>query len=590
MEQLRSAWKELCDISLAFAGQCTFERMVKIINKYRLGWEENSKACRKTSRRRTGSMPGKEGSGDKAPAKRRCTDTSSAARKQAPACNALDSDPSMLSSAMMGMGGSGIVGGMRNPLFMSALNPLQGHFLGAAGMPAATDLQSQLSQQQSAAVAAAMQQVLAGLSGTAGGGIPPALSPFALSYPPGVAHPIVGALPEQQQQQQAIPPPHQSTEGSRIAGVQAAGSGGAASVSAAALQQPHASASDSSVAPGSAIYALLQKTLLQGHPGAAAAVSLGPAAAATSSATSAPNLSSLQSVGLAGAPYGLSVPIPTYAPALVPLNSSSSMFFGTSAAAAASTHPVVSVSSGGCAASGGPSRSRRASLISLDSASPVGSTLIAGLPGTGTGSRKSSLLGDSSGIGLFNAMHGTATSGALAAGKGTQSSAQLPTPETDAFGAGPAREREAPATAGSSLAASSAGAAAAGSSSVFPGQRSRRNSLLGPSGDIENLSLPLPNTWPARANAETGAVSNLLAVALGEIKKDGVGAADTVQNEGDAVESGSAAAGGGTSLARQRGQRRSSIVGPPLSPGEIEQVVGSFEVDEKVTAGATVTT
>jgi hypothetical protein len=532
-------------------------------------------------------MTGKEGSRDGAPAKRRCTDSSSAARKQAPACTS-DSDPSMLSSAMMGMGGSGIVGGMRNPFFLSALNPLQGHFLGAAGMSAATDLQSQLSQQQSAAVAAAMQQVLAGLSGTPGGGIPPALSPFALSYPPGVAHPMIGALPEQQQQQQAIPPPHQPTEGNGFAGAQAAGSGGAASVSAAAPQQPHASATDPSVAPGGAIYALLQKALAQGQPGAAAAVSLGPAAVVTSLATSAPNLSSLQSVGLASAPYGLSVPVPTYAPALVPL-SSSSMYFGTSAAAAASTQPVVSVSSGGCAASGGPSRSRRASLISLDSTSSVGSTWIAGLPATGTGSRRSSLLGDSLGIGLFNAMHGAATSGALAAGKGTQSSAQLPTPVTDAVGAGLAREREATATAGSSVAASSAAAAAAGSGSVPPGQRSRRNSLLGPSGDIENFLLPLPNMLPARSNAETGAVSNLVAVALGEIKKVEVGAADTVQNEGDAVESGSAAAGGGPSLARQRG-RRSSIVGPPLSPGEIEQVVGSFEVDEKVTAGATVTT
>jgi hypothetical protein len=102
--------------------------------------------------------------------------------------------------------------------------------------------------------------------------------------------------------------------------------------------------------------------------------------------------------------------------------------------------------------------------------------------------------------------------------------------------------------------------------------QSRRSSLFD-AGDLNSFILPVP-TGLALGGASQGG------------KPDE--AADAAASGGNGGEGGDGS-GGGEMQRRQR-TRRSSIVGPPLSPGEIEQVVGSFEVDEKVTASATVAT
>jgi hypothetical protein len=194
LEQMRVTWKEMCDSSMAFAGQCSFDRMVKVISKYRQGWEESSsKASRKVSRRRNGVFEGgKEGP----PIKRQRADGSPAAnssRKQN-SVNALDIDTTFQSvtSAIPGMGGAGVAGGnMRSP-FIPALMQQQGG-PGAMGhgtlMGGADNTQYNHIHQQAlqGAMTAAMQQMLA----NGNTGMPPQLPSFNLSH--------AGIHPEQPQ-------------------------------------------------------------------------------------------------------------------------------------------------------------------------------------------------------------------------------------------------------------------------------------------------------------------------------------------------------------------------------------------------------
>jgi hypothetical protein len=272
---------------------------------------------------------------------------------------------------------------------------------------------------------------------------------------------------------------------------------------------------------------------------------------------------------------GLSAPA-TAAGAAGAAGSAGAAGAGPAAALAVSSAAAPAASDAASTASAAAAGGRRHSLISMGSNSSIGFAS----PLTGAGSRRNSLINDSLGIGIFNALHGGGVSGPMAAGKGG-SSPQLPA-VNDPLGIGlftAMREAGMLPTSG-----------AAGSAS---GQRSRRNSMLGPSGDIEKISLPLPAALPPQGPLLPARGSQAFGSAGGSAflpdapKKDEAGATDVVQNEGEGPEG--AAAGGAGAPPRQRG-RRSSIVGPPLSPGEIEQVVRSFEVDEKVTAGATVTT
>lgn len=169
LEHMRTMWKEMCDSSLAFAGQCNLDRMVKVISKYRQGWEEtSSKASRKVSRRRNGvSEGGKEGP----PSKRQRGDGSPAAnssRKQI-SVNALDIDSAMHfgTPVIPGMGGAGVAGGNMRPLFIPTLLQLHGGAgaIGHGAVMGGTDSTqyNHMHQQQTlqGAMAAAMQQMLA---------------------------------------------------------------------------------------------------------------------------------------------------------------------------------------------------------------------------------------------------------------------------------------------------------------------------------------------------------------------------------------------------------------------------------------------
>jgi len=154
------------------------------------------------------------------------------------------------------------------------------------------------------------------------------------------------------------------------------------------------------------------------------------------------------------------------------------------------------------------------------------------------------MVGDALGIGLFNQLRESGSLGCTASGSGTNLS--------------------------------------------FAGQRSRRNSLFaGGFLSVETFLLPGPNAMQGRSQLGGGALAPL-AVDAGWAKKIDTSLA---REEGGVKEAGVGVVAGGASgsaLTRLHRTRRSSIVGPPLSPGEIEQVVGSFEVDEKVTVSSSV--
>jgi len=167
---MRTAWKEMCSLSMGFAGQCGFDRFVSITNKYREAWEEDSRACRKGSRRRM-SGAAKDGQKDGTPTKRRCSDASSgaSARKRGPLRPDDLVAPMMMTHSMMGVGGGGAAvagGGMRPPLsspfFVPALHSHQGHLSVPPGMPGVADAHGHSSHQQQQAMALAMQQMLGG--------------------------------------------------------------------------------------------------------------------------------------------------------------------------------------------------------------------------------------------------------------------------------------------------------------------------------------------------------------------------------------------------------------------------------------------
>jgi len=160
------------------------------------------------------------------------------------------------------------------------------------------------------------------------------------------------------------------------------------------------------------------------------------------------------------------------------------------------------------------------------------------------------MVGDALGIGLFNQLRESGSLGCIASGSGTNLS--------------------------------------------FAGQRSRRNSLFaggGPLGDVDTFLLPGPNAIQGRSQLGGGALAPL-AVGAGWAKKtEDLPDTSLAREEGGVKEAGAGVVAGGASgsaLTRLHRTRRSSIVGPPLSPGEIEQVVGSFEVDEKVTVSSSV--
>ena len=111
---MRAGWKELCEFSVAFQGQCSFERLTAVVDKYRQGWEDNYRACRKGPRRRNAasSDSAKEGGGGK----RRCTES----RKPAPSVlNALEVDHA--TRAATGVAGGGLGPAGMSPFFISGL-------------------------------------------------------------------------------------------------------------------------------------------------------------------------------------------------------------------------------------------------------------------------------------------------------------------------------------------------------------------------------------------------------------------------------------------------------------------------------------
>ncbi len=116
---MRAGWKELCAFSVAFQGQCSFERMTAVVAKYRQGWEDNYRACRKGPRRRNAASfdSAKEGGGGGG-GKRRCTES----RKLAPhAMSALDVDHA--GRAATSVAGCGLGPGGMTPYFISGLMP-----------------------------------------------------------------------------------------------------------------------------------------------------------------------------------------------------------------------------------------------------------------------------------------------------------------------------------------------------------------------------------------------------------------------------------------------------------------------------------
>jgi hypothetical protein len=82
-EGLRNGYKELCDASIVFKGQCSVDKFLRIITKYCKGWEESSRASRKAARRKStlqmAAEGGPRGEGFQA-SKRRCSEGSLAGK------------------------------------------------------------------------------------------------------------------------------------------------------------------------------------------------------------------------------------------------------------------------------------------------------------------------------------------------------------------------------------------------------------------------------------------------------------------------------------------------------------------------------
>jgi len=212
MEQLRMEWKALCDSSVAFSGQCSFDRLVKLISRYQQGWEENTKAGRKASRRRA-AAPGSEAK-DSVPAKRRCSDVAPSSKRrcyEASPCggkqrslNALNVEQHMHTDGIApGMNGEECGGAVR-PLFIPTTMQGQIH----TTMSAADNYSNNAHAQQhtstnvTGAVTAAMQYMFHGAPGTMAAHFPTmtaSLPSFSLSH----GLPNLGMLPEQS----APPPP-----------------------------------------------------------------------------------------------------------------------------------------------------------------------------------------------------------------------------------------------------------------------------------------------------------------------------------------------------------------------------------------------
>jgi len=374
MEQLRMEWKALCDSSVAFSGQCSFDRLVKLISRYQQGWEENTKACRKASRRRA-AAPGSEAK-DNVPAKRHCSDVGALSSKrrcyEASPCgrkqrslNALDVEQHMHTDGMApGMNGEECGGAIR-PLFIPTMMQGQIH----TTMSAADNYSHNAHAQQHTStnvigvVTAAMQYMFPGTMAAHFPTMTASLPSFSLSN----GLPNLGMLPEQS----APPPPPERMSQAPPA------------------HAPPATKSDTTQG---AIYALLQQALTnQQMTGNTNASLPGSAPAVTDS---------IQTFGL-NMPFSMGVSNP-------------GTFAGNDAASSATWGPPGgggggagwnagrrnSIAGNALGAAAGWSTGRRSSLLGTGSLpSSVASSVIGGP------SRRNSFLGDSLGIGLFNAMN-----------------------------------------------------------------------------------------------------------------------------------------------------------------------------------------
>lgn len=496
-------------------------------------------------------------------------------------------------------------------------------------------------------MAAAMHQVLSGAM-IAGAGTSSAMAapprgmammptPFALSQPHSVAG--VGAMGEQ---------PHLAAQTLGDASASVPSGGGSALGTA---------IPSSKVQPGQdgAIYELLAKALAQQQEQQQGVMpkpepSATPAGPLQQLALAGPYASSA-SAGWAGYDTAAAA-VPQYG------HTSMGLCVGSMAPQAATANPTAGQPVGGGDA-GAAASGRRGSLLgdaaSLDSWSSKSRGLLESL------SRRGSLAGgDALGIGAFNAMReagllgnvGNATDMGSASRRGSlmgndalgigafnalRDAGRLPSTSTTASGIGPSVSRRGSLVGGDALgiglfnAMREAGGFGGGAGSGNAGaSRSRRNSLFNDKGEFDGMLLPFPGKLQGRRGSlasEDSVTPSSLLLQLGaaawakrpeapadDSKNEGEGAEGADAAEGaagaegaDAAEGGEGADGaveqelaGGSGRATRARARRSSIVGPPLSPGEIDKVVGatlasanvvgSFEVDEKVSVVAPVAT